>query len=54
MILFQTYVFIVRSSCVLLLDQVTFDVLLKVDNVTSVDTSSDSRVGELLDFATVF
>jgi len=32
------------SSCVLLLDQVTFDVLLKVDNVTSVDTSSDSRV----------
>lgn len=32
------------SSCVLLLDQVTFDVLLKVDDVTSLDTSSDSRV----------
>ena len=33
-----------RSSCVLLLDQVTFDILLKVDNVTSLETISDSRV----------
>lgn len=32
------------SSCVLLLDQVTFDILLKVDNVTSLETISDSRV----------
>ncbi|XP_078381614.1 uncharacterized protein LOC144664361 isoform X2 [Oculina patagonica] len=32
------------SSCVLLLDHVTFDVLLKVDDVTSLDISSDSRV----------
>ena len=34
----------IRSSCVLLLDDVTFDVLLKVDDVTSLDISSDSRV----------
>ncbi|KAM7451092.1 hypothetical protein ABFA07_001163 [Porites harrisoni] len=32
------------SSCVLLLDQVTFDILLKVDNVASLDTSSDTGV----------
>ncbi|XP_068694929.1 uncharacterized protein [Montipora foliosa] len=32
------------SSCILLLDHVTFDILLKVDNVTSLETVSDSRV----------
>ena len=36
--------FFLRSSCVLLLDQVTFDILLKVDNVASLDTSSDAGV----------
>lgn len=30
-----------------MLDHATFDVLLKVDDVTSLDTSSDSRVGKL-------
>ena len=38
------YIFFLRSSCVLLLDQVTFDILLKVDNVASLDTNSDSGV----------
>lgn len=32
------------SSCVLLLDHVTFDIILKVDDVTSLDISSNSRV----------
>ena len=38
--------FFLRSSCVLLLDQVTFDILLKVDNVASLDTSSDTGVSK--------
>lgn len=41
-------IFVLRSSCLLLLDHVTFDILLKVDNITSVDTSSDSKVRNLL------
>lgn len=32
------------SSCILLLDHATFDILLKVDDVTSLDTSPDLRV----------
>ena len=43
---YTLHIAIVRSSCVLLLDHVTFDVVLKVDDVTSLDVSSDSRVRE--------
>ena len=39
--------FVFRSSCILLLDHATFDILLKVDDVTSLDTSPDLRVGKL-------
>ena len=45
---FVSCIFVLRSSCLLLLDHVTFDILLKVDNVTSVDTSSDSKVRNFL------